>query len=316
MGAENFKYSKMPIVKLDKNIELTTELIDKILLFAQSQDLRYDSLKDYYTGNHDILYRSFSDTSKPNNKMVNNFASYIVDVKTGYFTGIPIIYNSKNQKYLQELEELFEYNNADDVTNELDRLTNIYGHGFELFWIDEEGEIRFKQVPPDELIIVYSADISEEILYAIRHYREQNIFNESVYDEYIFVYDKQYVYEYKYMSDESMSDKELVEYNMYPHMFAEVPVIEYVNNQDRLSSFEDVISLIDVYNVAESDSVNEVQYFNDAHLKLRNLSATDDNDISDMKNNRVILVEGDGDAEWLTKQINDINRLNVNFQKF
>lgn len=305
MSANNTKYNTTPIVRLDKSVELTTSLITQLLNNAQAQELRYDSLEDYYTGKHDILNRTFSDTSKPNNKMVNNFASYIVDVKTGYFTGIPIVYNSKNQKYLKDIKDIMGDNDADDTTNELDKITNIYGHGFELFWIDETGSIRFKQIKPQEMIIVYSADVSEEVLYAIRHYKEQNIFNESILDEYVFVYDKQYVYEYKYVQDDGQDRKVLEAMNVYPHMFNEVPVIEYLNNEDRLSSFEDVISLIDAYNVAESDSVNEVQYFNDAYLKLKNLSATDENDISDMKNNRVIMVEGDGDAEWLTKQIND-----------
>lgn len=305
MGAIHTKYNKMPIVRLDKDIKLTPELITQLLNNAQAQELRYDSLEDYYVGKHDITYRTFSDTSKPNNKMVNNFASYIVDVKSGYFTGIPIVYNSKNQQYLDDVKEIMDRNNADDTTNELDKITNIYGHGFELFWIDETGNLRFKQVKPEEVVMVYTADVSEEPLYAIRHYKEQNIFNESVYDEYIFVYDKQYVYEYKYVQDDGQDRRVLMPATVYPHMFNNVPVIEYLNNEQRLSSFEDVISLIDAYNVAESDSVNEVQYFNDAYLKLRNLSATDDDDLQDMKNNRVILVEGDGDAEWLTKQIND-----------
>lgn len=305
MGLEKFKYSSSPIVRLNRGEEMTAELVMQLVRNAKTHDMRYDTLTNYYTGNHDILYRSFTDSSKPNNKIVNNFASYITDVRTGYFTGIPLGYQADNLKMLRDLQAVLVDNSSDDVTNELDRLTNIHGHAFELFWVDEEGDVRFKQVPANQMIMVYSSDVSEKPLYAIRHYVEQDIYGNGTLNEYIFVYDSQLVTEYR-MYQDANTDKYVIEgVSQYPHLFPELPVIEYMNNADRLSCFEDVISLIDSYNVTESDSVNEVQYFNDAYLKLKNLSDADELAISDMKNNRVILLEGDGDAEWLTKQIND-----------
>ena len=39
------------------------------------------------------------------------------------------------------------------------------------------------------------------------------------------------------------------------HAFQEVPVIEHINNRDYLGDFEPVISLIDAYNIIQSDRV-------------------------------------------------------------
>ena len=78
-----------------------------------------------------------------------------------------------------------------------------------------------------------------------------------------------------------------------------------------MGDFEPVISLIDAYNVACADSVNDINYLNDAYLLLKNLSASESSDINEMKNNRVMLVDGDGDASWLVKNINDLHIENI-----
>ena len=88
-------------------------------------------------------------------------------------------------------------------------------------------------------------------------------------------------------------------------------MIEYTNNDERLGDFENVITLIDAYEMVMADSVNEIQYFNDAYLVIRNLLMTDKEDIQDMKNNRIIQLDENGEAEWLIKNINDTHVQNV-----
>lgn len=79
--------------------------------------------------------------------------------------------------------------------------------------------------------------------------------------------------------------------------------------------------LVDAIESILSSSINEVEYFDNAYLLLRNLSGTEESDIDDMKNNRVMLVDEDGDAKFLTKEINDtyiqnnLNRLVADYHK-
>ncbi|MBR4889762.1 MAG: phage portal protein [Clostridia bacterium] len=40
------------------------------------------------------------DTSKPNNKIANSYASYITDTLVGYFLGKPVVYSSANENAL------------------------------------------------------------------------------------------------------------------------------------------------------------------------------------------------------------------------
>lgn len=299
----SIKYTKQPVVRMAKTQELTPEIIKHLIEKFQVHRKRYEELDNYYTGNHPILQRTFEDKSKPNNRMVNNFASYIVDVRNGYFTGVPVVYTSYNQVYLEKIKEIFDYNNEPDELSDLDKTSNIKGHAYELVWIDEEGNIRFNNLEPDEVIMIYSADITETPLYAIRYYNEHDPLDDLKFVTRIFAYSADDIKEYEMESSSVGTTITLV--GTEPHYFGEVPIIEYINNKERMSSFEDVASLIDAYNVAQSDTVNEIQYFADAYLKLKNMSGTESDDIAKMKENRVLLVEGDGDADFLTKNVND-----------
>ena len=90
---------------------------------------------------------------------------------------------------------------------------------------------------------------------------------------------------------------------------------------NRKGSFEDAISIVDAIENIMSSSVNEIEYFDNAYLLLKNLSATEPEDIVNMKNNRTLLVDGDGDASFLTKTVSDsyiqnmLNRLTNDFHK-
>lgn len=298
------QYVDIPkVVKLHPDTPMDIDTALTLINEWGVQRARYEFLERYYYGKHDILNRYFEDISKPNNKLVNNFARYITDIRVGYFTGIPITYDSDDNEMLNTVKEILAMNDEPDTSSELDKMTNIYGHAMELFWIDGEGNIRFKAITPKEMILVYSTELDDKLLYGIRYYEEVNPIDK-VTTLYVDIYSNTDIQHYtitKYNS--SISDKSLI--NVEPHYFGIVPIIEYFNNAERLSSYEDVIPLIDAYNIAQSDSVNEIQYFNDAYLKLKNVGGTTDEDIQAMKQNRVLLVEGDGDAEWLTKEIND-----------
>ena len=280
--------------------EITSDMLPKLIEISNSMGVRYLKLNNYYRANHDIVSRTFDDPKKPNNRIVNNFARYITDIHTGYFTGKPITYKSDNAEYLKKIQDIFDYNDEKNVNAELDKLSAIYGHAFELLWIDEDSQIRFKQVDPREMLMVYNNSLEDIPLAAIRHYKIKDVVTDKT-TTFIEVYDSQRIRYYELFDNET----EPVFIKEVPHYFGETPVIEYVNNDERIGCFEQDISLIDAYNLTVSDSVNEVNYFNDAYLKLKNMSGSEDEDIRQMKENRVILVDGDGDAEWMVKQVND-----------
>lgn len=275
---------------------------------------RLQHLKDYYDGKHDILSRTM-DAGKPNNKLVHNYPSYIVDVYQGYFIGNPVVY-SGDEKTLEAMQDIFNYNDEQDENSEIARQAGIFGRGGEILYLDENKQIRFRYCDPLSLKIIYDNSIDPKIIGAIRKYSiEDEEFNVV---DYVDVYDDMEVVTYKVDG--------WIETNREPTFFMDVPVIDYMNNSDVTGDFEGVISLIDAYNLSRSNKTNDLEYFTDAYLYLVGLMGTTNEEISDMKNNRTLLFNeltgGQLPAGFLVKPSNveeakeQIRQLNEDIHKF
>ncbi len=293
---------KVPFFQASNELELTPKVVSQLIEKHRTYQTRYDLLFDYYIGKHAIQNRPM-EASKPNNKLIDNFAEYITNVKTGYFMGNPVRYTMKDEKMLETIREILDYNDEQDNNSELAKLMSIFGHAFELVYIDSDAKIRFKYISPKQMFIVYGFDIEETPLGAVRYYTVG--FGEDAVTYAELYLPHKIVYLHGKSEQDFIVDKEV------EHQFGDVPVIEYTNNDERLGDFENVITLIDAYEMVMADSVNEIQYFNDAYLVIRNLLMTDKEDIQDMKNNRIIQLDENGEAEWLIKNINDTHVQNV-----
>lgn len=292
--------------KLSKETELSPELIKKIIeRFRSVETPRLEKLDKYYKTQNEILRRVQTDENLPNNKIAHPYASYITDILTGYFMGEGVSYSSEDPAPAQELQMILEYNDEKDENLELAKDMSIFGSSIELLYLDEEAQIRLKRLDPREVIIVYDDTLNNDILYGIRFYESEDLLTEK--KSYIIeVYtDKEVII---YTSDELLSS--LVEKDRQVHYFGMCPVVPFFNNEEQIGDFEPVISLIDAYDRMESDSLNDFDYFVDAYLVLSGLQA-DSEDIATMKKNRVILLDQDSNAEWLTKNGNDSSVENV-----
>ena len=113
---------------------------------------RLKKLENYYSANNEIKNRVMKDSSKPNNKIANAYASYITDTLVGYFIGEPITYTSNDDVLLQDLNMMFEYNDEADENAELAKNASIYGVAYEMLYLSEEDKmIRFKTLNPKEV---------------------------------------------------------------------------------------------------------------------------------------------------------------------
>jgi len=272
-------------------------------------------LYDYYKGKTAITKRTMIDPSKPNNRIVNPYATYISDTFTGYFLGEPVTYNcGENEELLERITDLFNYNDEAAVNAELAKDASIFGVAYELLYTDENADIRFRKIDPIKAIPIYDNTLEEDLLYFIRYYDNVDIMTDRK-TTYVEVYSRDSICYYK-------DDSGFVLLEERPHAFKAVPINVYQNNQEELGDFENVISLIDAYDAITSDSINEFNYFSDCYLALYGMSGTEAEDIAAMKEQRVMLLETDARAEWLTKQINDTyvenlkNRLDTQIHKF
>lgn len=300
------------MIKLNPETELTAAIVKKLIDNHKQYDMpRLQKLEDYYLAKNEILKRQMADPSKPNNKISNPYANYITDTLTGYFMGEPVTYSSLDEKALEELNLIFEYNDEADENVELARSCSIYGVGYEMMYVDEEGSVRFKRLDAKECIPIYDDTIENDLLYVIRYYLDKDIITDKTF-MYIEVISRTDVSRYR--ANDTGANMELIESR--PHYFGIVPIAIYKNNETETGDFENVISLIDAYDKLESDSLNDFEYFCDAYLALIGFTA-DTEDVAEMKQNRVILLDKDTDAKWLIKDEQDstVENLKIRIDK-
>lgn len=288
------------MIKLNSDVALTNEIVKKLIDNHKQYEMpRLQKLEDYYLAKNEILRRQMVDPTKPNNKIANPYASYITDTLTGYFMGEPITYSAIEDSIVKELNLIFEYNDEADENVELARSCSIFGVGYEMLYVDIDGNIRFKRLDAKECIPIYDDTVENELLYFIRYYLDKDIVTDKDF-MWIEVIDKERTLRYK--ANNTGTNMELVE--EIPHYFGMVPIAIYKNNEEEIGDFENVISLIDAYDKLESDSLNDFEYFCDAYLALTGFTA-DADDVAEMKENRVLLLDKDTDAKWLIKDEQD-----------
>ena len=263
-----------------------------------------------------------ADSTKPNNKIANAYASLITHTLVGYFVGEPITYTADDEQMINELSMLFEYNDEADENAELAKLASIYGVAYELLYMEKQDEgmgrpmLRFHALDTRECIPIYDDTIEKNLIAFIRYYSVKEVMNDK---EKLVVEVATATDIKRYEANQTTSGLTLVETT--PHYFGMVPVAIYKNNEELIGDFEPVLSLIDAYDTMESDTVNDFDYFVDAYLALYGFTA-DAEDIVKMKENRVLLMDQGTAAEWLIKNTDDANvenmkiRLDKDIHKF
>ena len=258
---------------------------------------RMNKLFDYYNAKNDAISAKYKvDPSLPNNKIIHPYGTYITNTLTGYFMGDGVSYSSiSDEEGVDELRMILEYSDEQDENVELAKQASVFGLGVELEYIDQDGLIRIKYVDPREVVLIYEDTLEQNLIYAIRYYKVYDYIQEHYFYKVEVYTDKEVRL---YHADELLSS--LVLDNTVNHYFGQCPVIVYQNNAEERGDFEGVVSLIDAYDKMESDSLDDFDYFVDAYLVLSGLNA-DSEDVARMKENRIILLDQDSDAEWLIK---------------
>lgn len=297
--------------------DINSQIIKDIIKEHKETKLpRYQKLMRYYKARHDILNHTNDDPTVPNNRLVNDYPGYIVDTIQGYFIGIPVQYATEtDEKFLADLRDVYDDNNEADHNAEIAKYMGIYGEAFELLYVNENSEIRFIRLRNEETFIVFEPGFQKSVQMALRYYtlydttKEKDITKVELYlpdrvDYYV------------------QDDENYVMEKSVPHYFGKVPVIYYNNNDECMGDFEKVLTLIDDYDKRSSDNSNELEYFRNSYLKIKNMSGTTTKEIREVKESGAFMVEGDGDVAFVEKNINDeytehhMERLDNNIHKF
>ena len=280
--------------------ELTEDRLKKCIeKHAAEVTKRYQVLQDAYMTKYEIDNMEKKDAWKPDNRLKFNFAKYIVDTMNGFFIGNPIklSVDEGDEGVSDYLEFLDQYNDQDDNNAELSKICSIYGSGFEMYYVDELGNIGITYLNPMECFMIVDDSILQRERYFVRVFKDEDG------DICGSVADSQMIRWFKLKGKIVWGDEKV-------HGFDGVPATEFVENAERQGIFEPVMSLINAYNKGMSEKANDVDYFADAYLKILG-PYLDEDDTKNIRTNRIINFDGDAKemiVEFLQKPDGDVTQ--------
>jgi SPP1 family phage portal protein len=338
----------MVLQKTDK-----TELSDKdILKYIADYELNtvphLNDLWEYYKGkNVKISNRERPNPNNPDNKIIVSYGRKIVNTYVGYgYRSKYISYKPNIKKteqeinndemddpayvepdpvekvYTNEMQILYNSNNEHIKTNRAGRNIAIFGLSYELLYMDSEYDPnatannsipKFFTVDPREMICLYDYSPEPKIIIGIRYYKLSDI-------EYkVEVYYKDRIE--RYVRYRTETNNTIGEWQLkkdaipeYQNYFTDVPIIAFYRGDEMQSIIENILTLVDAYDVLMSDSMNEFDRFAFAYLIMKKFSLSNPIDKKDpAKLNATIknikqakIFEGldkDADIKFLTKDI-------------
>lgn len=266
--------------------EMTPELLAEYMTKHKTEiSQRYQRLHDAYENKYKIGQMEKKPDWKPDNRIPVNFAKYITDTMNGFFIGIPIKTTCDDEDVSKYLEFLDQYNDQDDNNAELSKVCSIYGKGYEMYFVDEEGNIGITYLTPMDAFMIYDESILERPLFFVRHYKDSDNVEWGSWSDGRVVQHFVNRGSYKWVDEPKV------------HGFDGVPATEYVENEERMGLFESALPMIDAYNKAISEKANDVDYFADAYLKILG-TKLEKEDLEYLRRKRIINFEGD-DADKL-----------------
>lgn len=299
------------------------ELKEALEAFIKDELPNLQKMEDYYNGTHKILKKENRTSDKEDSKLVNNYPEYITTIATAYFLGKPITYGLQDDKLKKDFEKLSDYLATEEEQQENyehSQNCSIFGKSYELWYKNVDNTIDNVVVDPRDCFILRDNTVKKNIIAAVRWDKVKNQEDKWLYT--LEVYDNKTVTTYEYVSDSDKKEVPTVKGESKLHGFNRVPIIEFLNNKRANGDFKNVISLIDGYNEATSTAIDDMTDFTDAILVLTNVGGTDKETLKKVKDDKLMLIDDDGDAKWLIKQVNDSyaqnnkNRLNQDIHKF
>ena len=287
--------------QVNKDTPLDAKLIKEAIEYNEKRRTRFNTLDNYYLGVQAITAREKQETLM-NNKLVVNHAKYITDLYTGYLLGNPVDYQVNDGTDIQAILDAYKRQTIENIDVEIAKECSIFGIKYEYVYSDEDANPCSVTLDVRNTIIIYDNSLVHNKLYAINYrpiYKNGNDKEPDYYDV-IALTDKEII-KYELKSKGSIAN----EMSREQHAFGDVPIIEYKNNNEYIGDFEPVISLIDAYNLIQSDRVNDREQLVDAILCFYGMKF-DADQMAELKEKRALSnIPSDGKVEYLTKAINE-----------
>ncbi len=291
---------------------VTAEVLASLIMRHQSGQERLQTLKNYYLGEHAIKNRRRVSDGTSNNRLVCNHAKYIVDMIKSYFVGNPVTYACSDGYDIEAIKNCYFTQDIAHVDCELEKQMSIYGRSYEMIFADETSEPRSVCLNPMNTFVVYGTSVAQNPLFGVHYYKRMDI-NGRVTGVCCIVCGKSEVMTFENDAD-SFSNMKLM--RREKHYFGDVPILEYRNNEEKQGDFEQLIPLIDAYNILQSDRVNDKEQFVDSFLFLTGIDI-DSSQARKLREERILMGYDGAEAKYLSKVLteNDIAVLRDNIKQ-
>ncbi len=276
------------MITVNKNLSFT-QAIDESLEKFTLERKRLFRLCNYYEGRHDILNRTRRG-ALPNARLPHGFPKYIAEVSAGFMlSSEPEYKGGCDETALNNLLALQERCSDPALNMSLAIAQSVYGLGISLCFYTQE--MHMAPLDPKNAFIVFDDTAERRPMYGVLlSHRETRVYT----DEYVYVLDK--------------PDSKSIKFKRR-HGFERLPMIMYPNGAAMQGDFENVIPLIDAYDLLASDRINDRAQFADAMLVLTGvmgLSEDESGAAEKLRQERTLtLPDSDAKAEWLIKNANE-----------
>lgn len=269
----NYGYGRLVIFTDAKEIN-DGNVVKEVMNALNYHNINVECIKyldRYYRGDQPILYREKKVRPEINNRIVENHALEIVDSKVADLFGEPIQYvlaDTEDNEKAEQMDKLNKYMKSEDkaaLDIERARWASICGTSY--YFIGKENRMPKKfdeapfyiksENPTKTFVVYYSDDYTPAFSVQIRRNDKGNVYN---------VYTPYFLYK--------IQDNQILDTT--PNGNDMIPVIEYPNNERRLSDIEITIGITDAINNMQSDRLNAIDQFVQAFILFKNCKIDED----------------------------------------
>lgn len=270
----------------DKDKEITMSLVTDYIAKHEDRLPRYLYLEKLYEGFHDIFKLPEKESWKPDNRMAVNFPKYITDVFLGFAYGIPIKRTHPDEAINEAIANFDKMNNVPEHDFEMAKKVCKYGHAFEYMYQDEDAKTRITDCSPKEVFVVYENTLRKAAKFAVRYgYADDG---STKYGEII---TREAIMEF--YGDEIKEIK--------PNPYGKINVVEWLMNEERMSLYEEVSNMTEIFNKTIGEKANDVEAFAEAYLAVLG-AELDEEQVMRVRDNRIINLYGTDNAKDILVQ--------------
>lgn len=268
----------------------------------------------YYLGENDIESRVITtyqdgvkviDIDAKNNKIPSGYHKLLVDQKVAYLAGKPVTVGSKSadEELLEGITGLLT-DEFEDTVPELIKSASNKGREWLHPYINEDGAFDYIRIPAQEVIPIYDESKQKNLKMAVRFYSVDGKIK-------VEVWDTERVTYYEIIDNEIFLDvthdinpASHFQYGELGYGWQEVPFIEFINNEERVSDLKFYKAYIDAYDLLLSDTANTLDEMQSLLYVLKGYPGTDLAEfVNGLKRYKAVAVDEAGGVDTLKAEV-------------